>query len=110
MNHGENLVPVRFPPLGCVTDNVSIGDRFDALADAEHGTHRAFEATAPVPPENEFVEIGIKVLVPETMERAQSPFLQVREHDMNPFEVDVGWHDRLAQVYLRECPIRDADI
>ena len=70
---------------------------------------------APVPAEHEFVEIALQMALPEAVEHAFRPSLQVGEHAMNPVQdfVRLATSDDLRlmricrEVFVTEPAIRD---
>lgn len=77
-DHRQNPLLVGLPPLAGVVYDVAIGRPRQRLSDAEQRIKRRPETASAVPTKLEFMEIRVEVLLPEAMERPESPALQIR--------------------------------
>ena len=67
--------------------------------------------TPSVPAKLELVKICVEVLLPESVERSQSPTLQIREHAMDALETDVCRKSvPLARVLREMLPVGNAHV
>jgi hypothetical protein len=69
------------------------------------------ETTPSIPAKLELMEICVEMLFSETMERSESPALQIRENAMDAFETHVGRKSIfLAEVGWEMLSIGNANI
>ena len=84
MFSGEGLSP-------CVRlDQHFAGGGFDCNADAEERAESGVAGATAIETENEFVEIGLKVFLAQTVVDAERPGLQVGEDAVDPRQHHMG--------------------
>ena len=80
-------------------DQYIVGDRFSDDGDGEQGAEGGVAGAATIEAEGELVEVGLQVLLAQTVIDAECPALQVGEDAMRPRQEDVRGH-RSDDVWL----------
>jgi hypothetical protein len=77
-------VPGRSCGSGALLDEIAIGDRAEIDSDPEQPIEGTVQVASAVPAEDELVEIATDVALPQSVEGALRPSLEVREHAVDP--------------------------
>ena len=91
-------------------DDVAVGLRCAVRSEPEHRFERHVPIKSAVVAKDEFIEIGVGMLAPQAVIRAQRPALQQREGAVAPGQDDVSRHvpdnARIVPVFARQPRIR----
>lgn len=110
-DHPKNALSVRLLPIQGVTNDVPVGRARQQLADPQERVHRCLERPLAIPSEDEFVEVGVHVLLAEAVESSGRPALEVRENPVDTDEEDVRRQCvRSTQYHGIVLSIRDVDV
>lgn len=90
IDHRQHLILVVMLPFPRIPDDSAPSHTSDPLTETEHRIDVGLEVSPSVPSEDELVGVDVDVLVPQPVERAVAPSLEVREDPMNPRQNDVG--------------------